>query len=453
MNKLSSEFRISKCIMSVAGFVLIGCVSGPVTTQINTKKNPVVSAPKEFQSPYQAIDNFLEVTTTNKDLKKQKDGSLNSLLSRQNAIAREFQASGKLRLQPGASYEFDLESFCVHAGVERPVNGDGLFLGDIEGPAKSWLPAILQKYKEKGISQEETQLLIWSLLSKFKFDELTPKSQANLIKIFPDAAIRFGNSYFEDQAKDILLSQLSPELLSAKNEFERYQELLQDSQLKYAEVEKVLSPYSTRNNSIDVGWLKHADGYYIHLQATGYTQVHIKIYAPVDIKLNTYFIPTNYIAIPGQGQRLAFSFAVIDRYADKFNQKFKDSFGITTPEANFIDKYPLDAYKIYQAAEKALRESWKLPSTRNYQDDNTDAYRHFVWSGLVAKEIGPEKAREYLYAHEEYQENNLDSKRMDIFNNEKGIQYAKNYKGNDFENDLFREGLQKMKDKELRWIK
>lgn len=223
---------------------------------------------------------------------------------------------------------------------------------------------------------------------------------------------------------------------------------------QFSELERVLSPVSTRANPIEVGWLMHEDGYYIHLEADGYQQTRVKIYAPEGLNNNVYFNPNKHIALPGQGQRLALSGNVIDHQKNKLNQFFKDQSGISAKEALFVLKHPMDAFKIYEASQKAIQATWnKLKSSHHYEDDNTDAFRHFMWSGLVAREIGAEEAKEYLDAHEDFPKNNPEAKAMDLFNNGKGIEYSKQYNGSDFENDLIQAGLRKIKERELRWIK
>lgn len=455
---LASAIRTVVLFGSIFGLFILGCASNPMTTQIDKNKNPVVAKPPQFQSPVQAIDSFIGAndSKSSKDdqVQQVKNQALKVLLNQQVAVANELKYSGQLLLKPGFSYEFDLETFCVNAGVERPVKGDGLFLGNIEGSAKTWLPMILQNYKAKGISQEDAQVLIWSLLSNTRFDQLSSKQQGHILKLFPDAPIRFGNSIVEDHAKNFLLSQIPSEILSAKEQLDKYQEILQNTQLKFSEIEKTLSPISSRNKALEVGWLKHEDGYYIHLEAKGYQQTRVKIYAPEGLKANTFFQPTKHVALPGEGQRLALSSSVIDRYKDKMNQSVKNVFGVSTKEALFILKYPLDALKIHQAAQTAIQKTWAhLNSSHNYQDDKADAFRHFVWSGLVAHEIGAEKAKEYLDAHEDCPENKPAVKSMDLFNNNKGIEYFKGYRGQNFEQDLIRNGLEKVRRGELQWIK
>jgi hypothetical protein len=94
-----------------------------------------------------------------------------------------------------------------------------------------------------------------------------------------------------------------------------------------------------------------------------------------------------------------------------------------------------------------------MKSSHHFEDDKADAFRHFVWSGLVAHEIGYDKAKEYLDAHEEFHKNSQEAKDMDLFNNNKGLAYGKSYQGSDIGRDIVQEGLNKVKNKELRWIK
>lgn len=458
MNAINSVKRQTLLVFPILGLFTLGCASGPVTTQIDTSKNPVVQNPKEYQSPVTAIQKFstkLEsLSRKDKELKEFVHGSLKALVIQQNTVASELKATNRLKLKPGFSYDFTLESFCVHAGVERPFKGDGLFLGDVEGAAKSWLPQIASQYKLRKIPQNEAQILIWSLLSGLRFDELSFENRKNLIKLFPDAAIRFGNSEVEDSAKSYLLSQIPSEILSATAKFDEYKNLLRDTNSKFSDIEQILSPESSRSSPIPVGWLRHEDGYYIHLEADGYQQIRVKIYAPESLKPGTYFNPSKHVALPGEGQRLGLSSNAIESYKDKSNQNIKNVTGISAEEALFILKYPLDGLKIYQSGQTAIEKTWiHFKSSKDFEDDKADAFRHFLWAGLVSHEIGSNKAKIFLDAHENFPKNKAESRSMDLYNNDQGIEYSKNYGGNDFEGDIVKAGLDKIQSGDLRWIK
>lgn len=462
MNTIDSGKRRTLLISPIVGLVLLGCASGPVTTEIDTKKNPVVQQPSAFQSPAAALKNFatqLELSTDkNKELKEFMNGSLKSLVMQQELVAEELNTTSQLKLKPGFSYEFTLESFCVHAGAVRPLKGDGLFLGEIEGAAKTWLPKILSQYKTKNIPQSEVQVLIWSLLSGSRFNELNNENRKNLIKLFPDAPVRFGNSLVEESAKNYLLSQIPTELLSAKEKIDNYRNILQDSKLKFSEIEQVLSPESSRLNPIPVGWLKHEDGYYIQFKSDGYQKVHVQIYAPEGLKTNTFIYPSKYVVLPGVGQRLALSSYVINEANSALGNlaseviKLKTGHELTESEKQLIVKYPADALSIYNTMTEAFKKTDGLFNGLSKHNTSADAFRHFVWSSLSANAIGSERAYEFLKAHEDYATNPNEEKNMDLSNNKKEIEYYKTYKGNNFEADLIRSGLEKVKNKELVWL-
>jgi hypothetical protein len=442
----------------------IGCATNrDIKTQIDTKKYPVVDAPTEFQSPIDAIDKISSSITDSKIKDKElisiKHESLKFLIEQQTAIKNELKTTQRLELRPGYSYEFDLESFCINAGVERPVIGDGLFLGDIQSPSKNWLFQILSDYKNQEIPQNEAQVLIWSLLSGAKFDELNSENQRNLKRIFSDAPVRFGNSIVEESAKSFLLSQVPDDILMAKEKLESFRSLLQDTRANFLDIEQVLSPEPKRNKPISVGWIKHESGYFIRLKSNGYQRVKVQIYSPENIRPKTYFNPTNHVAIPGNGQRLAMSTNVLDHtnkylgdLASKIVKK-KTGQGLTESERTLFTKYPMDAYKIGNSMMFAIEKTNEIFPDISKHNTKADAFRHFIWSGMSAQSIGSaDRALEFLIAHEDFPENPVLEKSMDIHNNKMGIEFYRSYNGNNFEDDLIKHGLEKVKNGELTWL-
>ncbi len=99
--------------------------------------------------------------------------------------------------------------------------------------------------------------------------------------------------------------------------------------------------------------------------------------------------------------------------------------GLTPAENKLIKKYPIDALTVY--LQKNIAEN---SSSRNFPDqslnDESDAFRHFIWSGLLTKELGVNKAREFLDAHEEDPAQPENQKKMDLFNNNRGQIAAQN---------------------------
>jgi hypothetical protein len=98
--------------------------------------------------------------------------------------------------------------------------------------------------------------------------------------------------------------------------------------------------------------------------------------------------------------------------------------GINEGDKVVIAKYPKEAIKVYMAKNKADELTQKLFGKEG-RNDESDAFRHFVWAGLLVKEIGEEKSRIFLTAHEQDPNQPIDEKNMDMTNNEKGIAFFK----------------------------
>lgn len=58
-------------------------------------------------------------------------------------------------------------------------------------------------------------------------------------------------------------------------------------------------------------------------------------------------------------------------------------------------------------------------------NDESDAFRHFIWSGLLTKELGEQKAKEFLDAHEANPLQAERERQMDQFNNNRGLEASK----------------------------
>jgi hypothetical protein len=125
---------------------------------------------------------------------------------------------------------------------------------------------------------------------------------------------------------------------------------------------------------------------------------------------------------------------------------------LTESEKQLILKYPIDALKMHEAMSEAFKKTDQLFKGTSKHNTSADAFRHFVWSGLSANKVGSGRAFDFLKAHEEYAGNPTEEKNMDMRNNLNGIEYFKNYKGNNFEEDLIKSGLEKVKNKELVWL-
>lgn len=93
--------------------------------------------------------------------------------------------------------------------------------------------------------------------------------------------------------------------------------------------------------------------------------------------------------------------------------------GLTPGEKQLVVKYPKQAYVVYK--QKNITEQ---STARNFPDQNlndeSDAFRHFLWAALVTKELGVSKAKEFLDAHEADPDQPSLERQMDEHNNTRG---------------------------------
>lgn len=96
---------------------------------------------------------------------------------------------------------------------------------------------------------------------------------------------------------------------------------------------------------------------------------------------------------------------------------------LTDSDKGLIKKFPLDALKVYQS-KKTAEESTKRLFKDNFRNDESDAFRHFVWSGLLTKKLGGERAQLFLNSHESSPNLPPEEVDMDKFNNRRGTSMA-----------------------------
>ena len=98
----------------------------------------------------------------------------------------------------------------------------------------------------------------------------------------------------------------------------------------------------------------------------------------------------------------------------------------SSEEKRLIKDHPESAQTSIHLAYLAGSITALLFLPRNYHNNNGDAFRHCLWSSLIAKEITPDWARLWTMAHE--MDASLENKyrQMDEFNNLQGIHLLNN---------------------------
>ncbi len=124
--------------------------------------------------------------------------------------------------------------------------------------------------------------------------------------------------------------------------------------------------------------------------------------------------------------------------------------GLTAEERKLVRKHPSEALTVFLQKQKAESATLKRFG-RDAQNDESDAFRHFLWAGLLAKEIGPELAKQFLDAHEASGRAEDPNRAMDLANNRAGLLSAESLRksGKLSEDELVKMALEGIANKSL----
>jgi len=98
---------------------------------------------------------------------------------------------------------------------------------------------------------------------------------------------------------------------------------------------------------------------------------------------------------------------------------------LTPKERNYITSHPHHILLIKDAKELAIKETRKY-FLINGRNDKSDAFRHCLWSAILAKDIGYHNALVFTNAHESDPQNPKNEKKMDLHNNSVGLLIGRN---------------------------
>lgn len=443
--------------------LLTACtLNGPVTTDLNPEDyaNRSRSDIPEYQSPIEALQANVRDARLYQPSRNEAQRLtilLKTILESVRQDQQSLRVNKELLLEAGRSYEFDFHSFCVYAGTPRPVTGDGLYPGTFDTRSSLWIPQFMEKYENAGLKIEHAQNLLWGLLKGARFNDLKLEKQVQLLKIFPDAPVRFGNSFIENMARSKILSLLPAQVNGAANLASDGLKKWQSLQGNYKELETIFAPENTRTTAIPTTWVQHSDGYYVRLKAYGYSRVKAEIYVPKGKSVK--FRPATLLALPTKGQRLGISPNTVEnpilQEADKLLQKLLQKYGdveVNPKEAKLIRQRPIDAWKVHQSSVRARELTIRNFGTSG-RNDSSDAFRHFIWSGLSAKEVGNSSARDFVTAHENDPLLPKDQTEMDMHNNNSGLEAGARLANRpDFEKALQQEAIEALKAGKLKVI-
>lgn len=231
-----------------------------------------------------------------------------------------YEAGKGYKLQSGF-YKGSIMSFCLKAGTYSPSKGDGYLFAKLKGPKEEMVFKLINNwYNHKEIDQHDLQLLLWAIISKTKFKDLSPRLKAIATVLLSDNDMK----QLSKVGLDIVSNELMKKaILNLPEPVQRIAELenqmrskFTQATISYQEIESlaILPGTSSEKSIIERGlWTLLPNGCYIKYLPQGYSITDIEFYVPSTITINVYYFGCGQIATPANtgSQRLAQSNNII----------------------------------------------------------------------------------------------------------------------------------------------
>ncbi len=200
---------------------------------------------------------------------------------------------GSVLLLPGA-YEFEARSYCLHAGsYVSDTGGNGYIYAPLEGSRSEVIQSILERSSSHGdIPQTAVQSLIWAILARCKFSDMSDNLQNTASELLTPQEIFELNGgalgLIPDDMIDDLIGDFSEPVRAALEAEARIRSVLSSAESSYEELEEIAvfhgdPPEEYNEREIPEGrWSLHPDGYYIRYFPTGYKRTRVEIWVPED---------------------------------------------------------------------------------------------------------------------------------------------------------------------------
>jgi hypothetical protein len=340
------------------------------------------------------------------------------------------ESSQRIRIESHSKTLIDLQSFCLNLAGQIPSANERYEWKDQSSGGIPYYKEILQfAQKNPDYGQQEIQTLIWNLKNKTNYENYPPRLRSVLDQIDPNAKFKLPSEIKEsviDEGRSLLPPQINDAISMIQGRYYSFEELT--ALLRQSE------PVPNEPQTLSIVPEKYP--LYSSSVSEGYSTQRVTFYNPTNapVEIN----PTKYILFPvrkevqpigisaqttlGQGLSELIESALKDTIIR--NAKYWYQGDLNPSEQALLEEYPLEALDGYIQSREAIALTW-LHFGRNDGDDESDAFRHFMWAGFMTKELGDSLALQFLNAHEDIpnpSDKEIASSEMDRYNNGKGIQ-------------------------------
>ena len=212
-------------------------------------------------------------------------------------------------------YEMHTQSYCLKAGTHGPGGGDGYLYAPPKGPAKDAVVTIVHgSVRHAEIPQQKIQLLLWAIIARAKFENLSPDLKAVAALLLTPQQIATLNrgalDYLPGPAHDKAMQSVPGPVRQALEAEARLRQMLTDPNSSFAQMEAVAvlsgaAPLGEGSFQVPSGrWSRHPDGYFVRYLPSSYSHTLTQVWVPEGSEaIGREYDPAMHIAVPGNTAR------------------------------------------------------------------------------------------------------------------------------------------------------
>jgi len=193
---------------------------------------------------------------------------------------------GSFVLQPGA-YSSALETFCLDVGAHAPDTDAAYVIAPLKGPQSAEIQSLLKRaYTQPDISQDNVQMLVWSITSHVNLANLSTGLQQMAQRLMSASDQANVNSAAAPASMPpfmtAFLAMMPPQARASLQALLSSRSALASGTDSYDQVAGGLSMPAPANNAgvPRARWAYLAPGYFVRFQSTTYKTSSLQVYVP-----------------------------------------------------------------------------------------------------------------------------------------------------------------------------
>ena len=408
--------------------IITGCVSDTSIKQTFIRNDKAFLS--KFEHPHIDFSNDKDLSDYFSKEKLKTNEGREKLT--QNILAflelRQGLSQDQIIVPPETTIRILVSSFCASHNKAAP-DEDEVYQWIKGSPKVTLLRPVIDYFNKSKKEKDTIQELIWNLSNNVRYEDYPLKLRRIINDISPSAKMILPSNA-KDKIKNFVLDNIFP--YQVKDTLQ----ILNGKYHSFGDFKSFIDNIQSKENMPSSNTFSKIPGTNLitTIKSNNYTSQVMTIYNPTK-KYETISISDYYLKpMRNDVQPIVLTSVMpdLEELSDILDGLVWTAIGymgslyptLTDAEKKLIKKYPKEAWIVWSLARIAEKEEdIRFPQSK--KNGSGDAFRHFVWAGLLARDIHEDLAREFLTAHENDPRLPIIEINMDKFNNESGITTAK----------------------------